>query len=393
PGRPGPASGRAGSSFLAPRAADRGVDPSERSAATWPLAARLRTARVSRRPRARSHCRRNAVASLSDRGGRRIVAAPCASGAAGGVGGSRQDDRAGQVPRPFALGGVERIARQCEHTGRCLRGGDRSALSRWRRGGGTALRRAALGAEARGGGRAAARSQDGASGMGPGARLAASRISHGRNRRSLAPPALHGQRQRRRARAGDRLGLLETGRRDGGGGRRPRGARRRPMSDPSRCGYIALVGAPNAGKSTLLIFVDTPGIFAPRRRLDRAMVAAAWAGVEDADLVVVLIDAARGLDDGSRAILDRLTEARRSFLIALNKIDLVKREVLLPLTESLRTAYRIERLFMISSTLGDGTDDLLDHLAGAVPEGPWLFPEDQLTDLPQRMLAAEATRE
>lgn len=198
------------------------------------------------------------------------------------------------------------------------------------------------------------------------------------------------------------------------------------MSDLKRCGYVALLGAPNAGKSTLLnrlvgtklsivtpkvqttrsrvlgialrgnaqlIFVDTPGIFAPRRRLDRAMVAAAWAGAEDADLVVVLIDATRGLDEESRAILDRLVAAGRPIVLALNKIDLVKREVLLPIADAVRAGYHVDRIFMISSTLGDGTDDLLDFLADAVPGGAWLFPEDQLTDFPQRLLAAEVTRE
>jgi GTPase len=195
---------------------------------------------------------------------------------------------------------------------------------------------------------------------------------------------------------------------------------------PRRCGYVALVGAPNAGKSTLLnqligakvsivspkvqttrsrvlgiavdgeaqlIFIDTPGIFAPKRRLERAMVAAAWAGAEDADLVVLLVDAARGVDEDTRRILDGLKAAGRRAVLSLNKVDLVEPQRLLPLTDALRREGIFDAVFMVSALTGDGVGDLRRHLAAALPEGPWLYPEDQLTDLPQRLIAAEVTRE
>ena len=194
----------------------------------------------------------------------------------------------------------------------------------------------------------------------------------------------------------------------------------------TRAGFVSLIGAPNAGKSTItnhfagskvsivspkaqttrtvvkaigiydnaqIIFLDTPGIFNPKRRLDRAMVTAAWNGVKDADVIALIVDAKRGFDDETKAIVQKLKEENLKAVLVLNKTDLIKQEKLLTLSAEINAAYSFDETFMISALKGENIDDFYQYLANHLPLSPWLYPEDQMSDMPLKLLAAEVVRE
>lgn len=198
------------------------------------------------------------------------------------------------------------------------------------------------------------------------------------------------------------------------------------MPSSTRAGFVALIGAPNAGKSTVtnnfvgskvsivsskvqttrtivrginifentqIVFVDTPGIFKPKRRLDRAMVSSAWSGAGDADIIVLVVDAKRGFDDETKEIVKKLNEQKREAVLLLNKIDLIKKEKLLALTQEINAAGNFTATFMVSALTGHNINDFYKYLADNLPEGPWFYPEDQISDMPLKLLAAEITRE
>lgn len=198
------------------------------------------------------------------------------------------------------------------------------------------------------------------------------------------------------------------------------------LEQPTRCGFVALIGAPNAGKSTVtnnfvgskvsivspkvqttrtqvkgigiyentqIIFIDTPGIFKPKRRLDRAMVASSWSGVGDADIVVLVVDAKRGFDDETKAIINKLNKNKTEAVLLLNKIDLIQKEKLLGLSAELNAAGKFKETFMVSALNGEQMEDFYKYIADNLPESPWYYDEDQISDMPLKLLAAEIVRE